>query len=459
MLWFRHIDRKWEAFLSRKISIRIFLLCGMAAILGIVTFGWLEKHYAEGYRQFGKVGKVVDIISSFPSLVAESFRTVTTNPLEISTDGFDGQIGLKREDQGFVDAGFLLLAAYDEAVRASSVKLVRLSDGAVLHRWLPDVNEINKRINYVPGIDIRYDQRNFRPNHPLLTSDGGIVFNNNGPLVKLNACSRVEWVLNGLFHHSVARNSDGSVILVPAVRTPSVFRPEKYPFLIDDSYAEVSADGELLRMASITKILLDNGYRGLLFGAGMYEHDNIHLNYVEAAYSTTDFWKKGDLLVSLRYISTVFLYRPDERRVVWLKTGPWLNQHAAKFVGDSRISVFGNDIVRPASPPRDRFFVDGHSTVYIHDFKTGRTLKPYDSVMAGLGIRAESEGLSEILPNGDAFVEDSTAGRIVRISPDRVRWSYVNRQRAAGAVSLLNWSRYVGAAEATAVLPKLRCGE
>lgn len=456
--WFWLLEKagRFEALLTRrKLPLWLFLFCLLIGAMGCTLFGWIEKHYAEGYQQFGTLGKAVDTISSFPSLVAQSFTELTTNPLRLPGSTHSGQIGLKYHAHAFADHGYLLLSAYDEQVGASTVRLMRLSDGKILYRWVPDIDEINSRAQYDTRAATRYSKRRFRAIHPLLMPDGGIVINGDGPLVKLNACSRVEWVLNGYFHHSITRGPRGD-IWAPTTAEPSTLDTGKFPFVLDDSYARISPAGKLLERRSIARILENNGYTGLLFG-NLVEHDNLHLNSIEVASTTSPYWREGDLLLSVRYKSTVFLYRPSEDKVIWLLTGPWLVQHAAKFVGDSTISVFGNDVFRNSDPPRGTVFINDHSNVYLYDLRTSKASTPYDRVLSQLGVRAASEGLSKILSNGDAFVEDSMSGRSFRISSQAVRWSFVNRQREGGPVGLLNWSRYLEADQVHELLPKLRC--
>ena len=42
---------------------------------------------------------------------------------------------------------------------------------------------------------------------------------------------------------------------------------------------------------------------------------------------------KNDLVISLRNLSTILVYRPSTK-IKWLKTGPWINNHDAQYLGD-----------------------------------------------------------------------------------------------------------------------------
>jgi hypothetical protein len=269
----------------------------------------------------------------------------------------------------------------------------------------------------------------------------------------MDRCSQIEWVLAYPFHHSIELDAEGN-IWSPIRIEPAAFDPAIYDSMSDDGLAKVSPDGKLLYTRSVARVLVNAGYQALLFGAGAYDTDPIHLNEIYPALYSSRRWQRGDLLLSLRHRSTVFLYRPSEDKVLWLKTGPWLNQHDAKFVGDSRISVFGNDVMRSRL---DNIFIRGHSTVYVYDMDTNKVILPYDKLFVDIHLESGTEGRSDILSNGDVFVEETVAGRLFRASAKEIRWSYINREAASDNIGILNWSRYLPASQMEPILPKLRC--
>ena len=96
-----------------------------------------------------------------------------------------------------------------------------------------------------------------------------------------------------------------------------------------------SGKGKIIEERSLAQILIDNGYIGLLFGT-IWQEDRIHLNDAEYIKETDGFVQRGDIMMSARNISTVLLYRPSENRIVWLKTGPFLNQHDIDYIGEGK---------------------------------------------------------------------------------------------------------------------------
>ena len=163
-------------------------------------------------------------------------------------------------------------------------------------------------------------------------------------------------------------------IWAPSVIDPSGFLPHILRDYKDDAITEISPNGKILYIRSVAQILVDNGYRALLLGVGPYEKDLLHLNEIQPALTSGKYWIKGDLLVSLRNRSTIFLYRHATNKILWLRTGPWLNQHDADFIDSSRISIFGNNMVRIFGEHR---LLDGYNEEYIFNFNTGTTETPY----------------------------------------------------------------------------------
>ncbi len=119
--------------------------------------------------------------------------------------------------------------------------------------------------------------------------------------------------------------------------------------------------------------------------------------------------------------------------------GPWIKQHDADFLPDGSISVFGNDTIDTPWRFELHHLRNGHSDIYVV-LPDGEIETPYTDVMARYDIGTETEGLADILENGDAFIEETMRGRLSRISRDGLVWTYYNADDSRAGV--LNWSRY-----------------
>ena len=58
---------------------------------------------------------------------------------------------------------------------------------------------------------------------------------------------------------------------------------------------------------------------------------------------TSKYFNKGDLFISCKNISTVFLYRPTTNRILKVIEGPFQSQHDIDIINDSTISIFNNN--------------------------------------------------------------------------------------------------------------------
>lgn len=345
--------------------------------------------------------------------------------------------GFKLRDQGFHDTGYLLISRYSKEHSQVIVELFSIAESRVLHTWVPPLTEIFKRSpNFNDGENTR---ENYRAQNPLLLKDGGLVFTSGkGPMVRINACGDLVWVINRHFHHSIEIDHLGNIVspIVMEGRDTGTVLPIR-----DDGFAIVSLDGQIIDEYSITDILLKNGYRGLIYGVGTFEKDLIHLNDAQPILRDFERANIGDIALSCRNLSTVALFQPQSGKIEWLKTGPWLYQHDINQLEDGRYSIFGNDVVREAKT-KYVFVEKGKSDVYVFNPLNNNVTRPYSDMMAEKQIATELSGRSKILSNGDVYIEESDYGRLIRISQNTVRWEYVNLV-SPDTVGWVNWSRYI----------------
>jgi hypothetical protein len=184
-----------------------------------------------------------------------------------------------------------------------------------------------------------------------------------------------------------------------------------------------------------------NGYAGLYLGVDQVSSDRIHLNDAQPIKRNAGVARIGDVALSSRTLSTVFLYRPSTDGIVWLKTGPWLRQHDVNLVGPDLYSVFGNDVYSRTGRKRDELFGQS-SQVCLFDPTTQQVRTPYAEVLKSLKVRTAFSGRSRVLANGDVFVEETDAHRLMRVSPNAVRWEYVSGESAQWS-GALHWCRYL----------------
>ncbi len=429
--------------MNRKVPLWFVLLLLWCAFVAALLYGWEVWRIKTAKRGFnGKKEHFIIALASFPSLLKESVKEIKQPSMLIAPNLFPGVKGLKTENN-YIDSNYVLLATYDKKAGQSVAKLIRLSDQKVIHQWTPHYNEFALKYSFKEKGWIKPDAKNQRLYHPLLLPDGSIVFNYMmSTLVKIDKNSKLVWASKEIYHHSTEQDADGN-FWTPSVIVPSTYLAGILDDFKDSALTEVSPEGKVIFRRSVAQLLIKNGYRALLMGVGIYESDPLHLNDIQPALTSGRYWKKGDLLVSLRNRSTIFLYRPSTDKVIWLKTGPWLNQHDANFVDDERISVFGNNMVRAHG---NEWLIDGHNEEYIYNFTTDSTITPYTAFLTGAKVATANEGQATILPNGDLFVEETNENRLLRGNTKSVEWQYVDRIDDQ-TVAALSRSRFITKAE------------
>lgn len=352
------------------------------------------------------------------------------------------------------DDGYLLFSGADGEIKHSAVKLLRIADGRVMAQWTPDWEAVYAKLS-----DKKWEPkgRSSRATavHPLLLDNGDIVFNTGKSMVRSDRCStQPVWVLDKIIHHSNELALDGTSIWAPSVAEGYFAEnPLLDKKLRDDSLARISLNGEVLENHSVSKILIDNGLRTLLLGTSghQFRDDPIHLNQISVAPADSKYWKRGDLLLSIRSLSTVLLYRPSTGKVIWHQVGPWMSQHSARFVDDHRISIFDNNSYSGA-PKSEPFVKPGEiNRVIVFDFATRQATEPYARLLAKEKPVTWNQGLARVLPDGGLFLEEANFGRHLRFTQDKLLWSRINDYDKEH-VGIATWSRYLTPQEARAPL-------
>jgi hypothetical protein len=435
-----------------------FLLVLLAAV---AVTAWVVRNAALGTRFSERQTLLILTLADFPSLARQAVSQVLgigSNPLLIELRTKEHSHWVDRFPSP-EDDGYLLLPTLDAALKQAVVKLIRISDGREMARWVPDWKSIDAKISektFAPKGDVALLQ----PTHPLLLSDGDLIFNTHNAMVRQSACGgEPVWVLDQAFNHSNEPDAEGNV-WAPSLATDGFAdNPWLREHVQDDALALVSVDGKVLKRISFVGVLRRNGLEAFLMGrsGGQPISDPIHLNQISEARTDSRYWKKGDLLISSRHLSTLFLYRPSTDRIIWYKTGPWMNQHSSAFVNDHQISVFDNNVYGGASADQPFMAAGQINRVMLYDFANDRVTEPYAKLLEEARPVTIFAGRAQVLSDGGLFIEENEAGRHLRFTRDRLLWSRINYYDERHQwISASPWARYLTPAEVNAPLHALR---
>jgi len=427
----------FERVMYKKIPLWFFGLTTISLLVGIFLSAYVT-YRLEYLRQVSPPAASIleGTLSSIDSFARTAKSFVSTGVASPQVIAVQFPAGFYVEDQR-AQQGYFLISAYDVENSVSTVFLYDLKSLELVKEWVPNIRELLQRVSgsYIPTSE---DQpQNFRTQHPILTNDGGLIFSSGeGLLVKLNQNSDIEWHIERHFHHSIEPGLQQNQYISQIIVTDPVRLPngnEVQP-LRNDGYVVFSGDGEILEERSIAQILIDNGHIGLLFGTS-WESDRLHLNDAEYIHYTDNFVRRGDIMLSIRHLSTVLLYRPSQNKVVWLKTGPFLNQHDIDYLGNGKFSIFGNDNVRLGDNHR---LVYKSSAVYVYDMESDVVTRETDLTNADIAIN--SSGRLQVLNNGNYFIDDTK--RALLLSPEGKVLLYYSHEAGTG-VGAMHWSRYL----------------
>ena len=190
------------------------------------------------------------------------------------------------------------------------------------------MNDQIKNFDYFPRLNIDHSPIRFRYNHPLIFEDGSLI-SFYGPMYKIDFCSKLEWINEkNIFHHSQMIDHEGNILIGGQVRPASKYIKEMYDInnYIDDSIVKVNLEGKIISNKSVTEILIENNIIPKNFALISVQSNNtdpIHLNDIEPVFKNTKYWKKGDLVLSIRNQSSIIHYRPSNNKVVNYITGPF----------------------------------------------------------------------------------------------------------------------------------------
>lgn len=312
--------------------------------------------------------------------------------------------------------------------RTSQSMLIDM-EGKVLHRWRltfssiwPDPPHVARPL---PDSLIICVNAQIFPNGDLLASlhgDGDTPYGYG--LVKLDKDSNVVWTYDANAHHDYHVASDGRIyVLTQTMHKKPVKGLEFYQYpILADNVAVLSPEGRELVSIPLLQAFLGTPYESFIrpqktFDASEEAFDVGHANsaYVLEPGLAKAFpmFTPGDILVSLRNLSTLAVINPDSRKVVWAMQGPWRRQHHAQFLPDGSIMLFDN---------RGRKYsraleIDVESGVILQEYH-GQHPGEYDSL---------AKGTAEFLPNGNLLVVRSSSGNVVETTPEGdMVWRYRN---------------------------------
>lgn len=307
--------------------------------------------------------------------------------------------------------------------------------GAVVHRWVPDLDRIWGGVgdDLQEGSQRPFNEWDLLIHGAWVLPDDNVILNYSPTLLlKLDKCGNPLWVRPYGTHHSVFRSEDGSFWVSGNhhIAKGGVAPPMIVPPFMEESALQVSPEGEILREIPLARLLIDNGMEGLLFPTGAAvgnpHLDFTHLNDVEVLQSADaagfSMFNAGDVMVSLRNLNLVFVFDPNTLKIKWHQTGPWLRQHDPDFQPNGTISIFNNRMDNTTAGS-----VFGGSNIMVIDPASRKTRVVYEGSPEN-PFYTEGMGKHQFLPNGNILITEAEGGRFFEVDEKgEIVWEFINR--------------------------------
>jgi hypothetical protein len=270
----------------------------------------------------------------------------------------------------------------------------------------------------------------------VLMPNGDVIFNiEYMGLFRLDSCSNEVWKVPYRTHHSVFRDEGGD-FWVPGFRKHNEQIPQFFsvrPYFGEDSAVRVSPDGEILENISILDAIYSSGYYAI-FADKPKRRDLTHLNDVEILSESlaADFpmFEEGDIMVSLRNISTVMVIDGETHKAKWHFQFPLLRQHDADFEPGGFITIYNN---RDDSTAEGKYLKQ--SQLIRVDPKSGSYELIYP-VSEDAEFYSKTSGKHSLLANGNRLIVEPRGGRAFEIAPNGdLVWNWVADIQANGLQS------------------------
>ena len=401
------------------------------SILGLILYGSLLRHHYIGGKSFKSLQEIAVFFAKIPSNVKFIFKNKTVSgdvitPMSetVYSDKKFFEKKLKSTDQR---EELILISRYNGDIGRSIVELRDLNNFDIIHSYLPNIENIYEKTDLTKEefVNLKEEKgiNRFYMMHPLITVDGELIFQSRGPLVKINFDGEIVWVNDDdIYHHSTNTDLDQN-IYIPIHKVPLTKKVCEYvgvsecgkEFFLDDAINILNKDGKIIFSKSISEIFIENKLSGRIFSQENFRRDPIHLNDIEPVLTSTQYFKKGDLFLSLRNSSMIVLYRPSTNKIIKIIEGNFSYQHDVDILDEKTISIYNNN---SHSNYKNLEVVKNNNEIVIYNFETNSFSKKFEDTFIKYKINTPTQGIADFLEDGSVMVEDSDNARIFYINSE-----------------------------------------
>lgn len=411
-----------------------FLSVLVLSLFVLALFGWMSVSLAKKKGDFGVLNEPIKFMYSFFDQFDKSVNEVQ----KLSPTFLD--IWSKVEPINKLDFDLRILTSYSLDNQTREVAIKNLKTGQTEYKW--DIKEKASRWDRIVN--------------PYVFSNKDLLYfyTDKTGLRRIDSTGKILWKQDKfLAHHSLNIDSKGDFWVCsknPPKRSPwGTYKINGRRVYYDDDYITKvdAANGEILFHKSVTQILKDNGLEAYLLQATTAT-DPIHLNDIQPALKTTQFYEEGDVFLSIKQSSILVHYRPSNNKIIEVIEGPFAAQHDIDFYNDSVLTIFNNNsypqwTTKSKGKPKHKLTDAGdfYSNIAKYDFSSGEVTLIEDSIFRANRIFTSTEGLHEFINDSTYFIEEQNIGFYWVIRNDQVLFKKQLESVKDGYCDLPNWAR------------------
>jgi len=418
---------------SRSVSVWLLTVIIFAFALGTVAFGWYVKRSVFLKDDFW-LARAAVTVASLPTYLGRAwvetkqrlFEGPDLRYVRAAVSGTDaskftpvksripgaGRSLLVRHGSGAPTRGwYIMVGAFNIGGAIEDAALVLSPEMDVVHYWLlgeggpVDTDPAPPSWNITHGFTV--------------LEDGSViyVFRDGISLNRIDKCGRTIWTIAGDYTHSVTQDKEaGAIWTIRHDSTKDIAEGTRIvqlaiangAILREFSMADVIAanpDTDILELRRSHEDYAQRNERGL---RGRWLADPFHLNDVdplpEDLASEFPQFSPGDLLISGRETSLLFVLDPNTLAIKWWRIGETIRQHDPDWMPNGRISVLNNRTARD------------YSEIVEIDPRSGELTVTVDG--REIGFYSRIRGNHQVLPFGGHLIASTQQGRVIAVSAD-----------------------------------------
>ncbi len=362
--------------------------------------------------------------------------------LPYAKDSFDKQLTVWKTAPDALQGGALLIGSH---YSQNPALLLVNDEGKILHQWRVEKKIVNPELTPWWGTIEHPDV--FAIDDAHLLPQGDVIFiqdfrdlqNYRGQrLARMDKDSHILWQVPGFFHHEFDIAGDPQRIYAMASHMrdelPVIGPKHSNVRYLEDRIEVYTMDGKKIDSWSIIDAFAHSPYRSMLSSFeidvrdlqrvkmpdGRVLYDMLHLNSLqhlnEAQAKSLPFARAGDLLISLRGLNTLAVFRPDTNQIVWAMQGVWRHQHMARVMDDGKLCVYDNDGSRVLTFPKDKTPTEEPQSRVICVNPVNNQV---DEIYASPLLHSFWRGYYVKLADSSWIISSSEQSRVVVLSPEK----------------------------------------